>query len=104
MNKSEDMSMAESLASLAIALIAIAPLTIYAGWLSTFVWQWFVADTFHVQPLRIVDAIGVQYMVSWFLSQLPRRNETEGVIKQLVDQFITITLLFLFASIVHVFQ
>lgn len=49
--------------SVAVILLA-APLILIRAWAFQTLWLWFIAPTFHLQPLRFVEALGICLVVA----------------------------------------
>ena len=52
--------------------------TLLRGWALSILWGWFIVSTFHAQPLRIVEAIGVSLVVGFLTASYPKASTTES--------------------------
>lgn len=53
-------------------------------------WQWFIASTFEMQPLRLIEAIGIMFLISYV--RVRRSKTDDGGIKDLAENLIFILL------------
>ena len=52
--------------TIVLALI-ISP--IISGFVLSKLWLWFIVSTFNANPIRIVEAIGIMFLINYILSQ-----------------------------------
>lgn len=67
-----------------IGLIGI----VLRGWVLSVLWKWFIVSTFGLQPLSIVQAIGVSLILSYLLNiyHPPKNLKTlEGVSEMIAE-------------------
>lgn len=57
-------------------IIALIISPIINGFVLVKMWAWFIIDTFNAQPLRIVEAIGLMYVIG-FLTIKPKKNKED---------------------------
>ena len=53
--------------------------TLMGGWAISNLWEWFIVPTFHLQPLSVVQAIGLSMVVSYMSHtyvDTPEREES----------------------------
>ena len=56
-------------------VLGIIIIPIINGFVFSKLWLWFIVPTFQTQPLRIVEAIGIVFLINFILSK--RVKETE---------------------------
>jgi hypothetical protein len=84
----------KTFAACLLVILLIPFLTVYSylvnGYVLSMLWGWFIVTTFHLQPLTIVESIGLA-MVVGFLTSRPvyKTEEDKRTTTQKVSDFIT---------------
>jgi hypothetical protein len=77
-----------------VLAVVIAP--IVSGFVILKLWAWFVVPIFETQPLRLVEAIGLMFLVNY----LKAKRDKEANKEKFWEQFVTnLVFLILYASI-----
>jgi hypothetical protein len=45
------------------------------GWVLSVLWRWFIVPTFHAEPLRVAQAVGLALVVDFLTLQTPRERK-----------------------------
>jgi len=56
-------------------LLAMIISPIITGFIFTQLWLWFIVPTFHLQPLRIVEAIGIMFLFNYVTTKPKKEAE-----------------------------
>lgn len=58
-----------------LVLVSLVPALIWSGYVTTVLWQWFVAEPFGVRPISIPLALGLSLILSRFFWGVARTKE-----------------------------
>jgi len=98
----------EALIALAFSVIMAIPGAIWQGFILSKLWLWFIVPVFALAPIAIVPAIGLMLVVGFLTHQTPiglgDRSYSEVLAHEFSAQFISPTVFFLFALVVHQFM
>ena len=82
-----------------LGLILSIPSMILQGWIFTKIWGWFIVGTFGLQPLSIIQALGVMMFVSYLTVKLDKDTDDdfwgEYIEKYLFKVFMSLWVLFI---------
>jgi hypothetical protein len=56
-------------------ILSLIILPIINGFVFCKVWGWFIVDTFNVQPLRIIEGIGLLIVISFVFARIPEKEK-----------------------------
>ena len=65
---------------------------IIKGFVFSKLWLWFLAPTFQIQPLRVIEAIGIMLLLR-FLTFKPNRKAKEGDFWEVYATYVVSTIL-----------
>jgi hypothetical protein len=60
-----------------MAIIAAILLTLLRGLILSKFWLWFIVTTFNAEPLRVVEAIGLSFVVGFITDAAFKKNTLE---------------------------
>ena len=80
--------------SIVLAMI-ISP--IIGGFVFSKLWIWFIVPTFQMQPLRVVEAIGIIFLINFMLAKRDREAYEENFWQDFIANIVFIVLISSFA-------
>ena len=90
----------ETFGKIMLGLILSIPNMLLQGWIFTKIWGWFIVTTFGLQPLSIVQALGIMVFLS-YLSIKRDKNIGDDFWREFIETYIfkvLMSLWVLFAS------
>lgn len=86
------------LASLIISLLL-------SGFVLMKLWAWFIANTFHINPLSLVQSIGMTIFIGWLTMNKTKREKTDlkDDLKKLIEFIVMCILMLSLGWIVSLF-
>ncbi len=87
-----------------LILVTFPLLIVLNGYIFATEWRWFLVEPLGVPSLRIVDAIGISFMVGTLLYQKKRQDDREDALKSYITAVCTMLVMFGMAAIIHLFQ
>ena len=81
----------ENFGKFMIIVLSIIISPIINGFVFSKLWLWFIVPTFQIQPLRIVEAIGIVFLINFILSK--RVEETKEFWENFIKNVIFIILM-----------
>jgi hypothetical protein len=64
----------ENFGKFMIALLVITIASIIKGFVITQLWLWFVVPIFEAEPLRIIEAIGLVFLINYITAKKERKE------------------------------
>lgn len=61
---------------------------IVSGFVVLKLWAWFIVPTFEVQPLRLVEAIGLMFLVNYLKAKRDKETDKDEFWKKFVTNFV----------------
>jgi hypothetical protein len=61
---------------------------IISGFVIVKLWAWFIVPTFEMNPLRIVEAIGIMFLINYSKAKLDKEADKDKFWEQFVANFI----------------
>ena len=80
---------------MAMILLAI-PVAIINGFVFCKQWVWFIVPTFEIQPLRIIEAIGIMFLLNFVSAEAPKKSDVSYSFGYRISSRIIYALLVLF--------
>lgn len=78
-----------------LLVLIISP--IIHGFVFTKLWIWFIVPTFNVQPLRLVEAIGIMLTVGYVFAKPTKNNDEKSFWENFAETCVFVVLMALFA-------
>lgn len=64
-----------------VLVMIITP--IIKGFVFSKIWLWFIVPTFQIQPLRVVEAIGIMFLISFVNAKIDKETNKDTFWKNL---------------------
>lgn len=96
----------EAFGKLVFALIIVAFACIIGGYVFVVLWRWFIVSTFHLQPLTIAQAIGLNLIIAYMKSPIKNDNEDlsfKDVVIKIFSAIFSAALMLLFGWLIFQF-
>ena len=80
-----------AIGKIVMAIIAGILLTIFRGYLISKFWLWFIVSTFNVQTIRIVEAIGISFILSFVMDNAFKTttlDKEKGIMRFLITALV----------------
>jgi hypothetical protein len=89
-----------------LGLLLLSPLlAIYNGFVISKLWMWFIVPVFGLSPIRIIEGIGIQILLSHLFRTLPKKNEeAETAIVSIIFTLVSSSLTLLLGYIYSLFM
>lgn len=71
-----------------LTLILIPASILINGWVMSRIWLWFIAPTFDIRPLSIVEAIGVMTVISFSIHIPVKYDPEESYAVQMLSEMV----------------
>jgi hypothetical protein len=83
----------ENLGKFVTVVLAVIVSAIIRGFIFSKLWLWFIVPIFQMQPLRVVEAIGIMSLIEFFLIKKDKNNNEEKFWETLLSSmlFVMIT-------------
>lgn len=66
---------------------------IISGFVIVKLWAWFIVPTFEVNPLRIVEAIGIMFLINYLKAKRDKESDRDKFWEQFAANFIYLILM-----------
>lgn len=67
----------------------ISIMALVRGFVLSVLWQWFISDVFHVQPITVLQALGISLILGVFLPIPQNNNEKKDPLEVILTVIIT---------------
>lgn len=67
----------ENFGKFMLILLVMTITPIIGGFVFSKLWLWFIVPTFQIQPLRIVEAIGIMYLINFTRAKRDKQVNTD---------------------------
>lgn len=98
----------ENFGKLCFTLIIMVITTLIGGFVFQTLWGWFIVTTFAIQPMTLIQAIGISFFISYLKMNLSKSNDDEFyiefVLKALVTSVITALVVLGFGWVITLFM
>lgn len=98
----------ETFGKVCFTLITMVITTLIGGFVFQTLWGWFIVPTFTMQPMTLIQAIGISCFISYIKMNLGKKNDDEFsmefVLKVLVMSVVMALLILGFGWIITLFM
>jgi len=88
-----------AIVAIALTFGIVGAIVTYEGYITTYLWRWFVIPVFHIRQISLVEAVGLSVFVSLLFGHVPPKDDRSGW-TALGLSVIRITVLWLVGAIV----